>query len=595
MCGIAGWIVPPQAVPDMRVLEAMADALAHRGPDDQGQITDSAKGVALAHRRLSILDLSQTSHQPLVDEGTGVALSFNGEIYNYSALRRELRACGHHFNSSGDTEVLLRSYLEWGLDALPRLAGMFAFAIWDPRSGLLHLARDAMGMKPLYLTRFRGGFGFASELKALLHLPGFQRDLDERGLQQYLEFGYIIETSRTILAQVQRLGPGERLSLGPTGNQEVAIREQTFWYHPPRPSSSSKGIEAISKKLGNTLEQVVAEHLVADVPVGLLLSGGLDSSLIAALAARRGELTTITMGFENSSIDERAEAEIVANHIGSNHYSCTISINEVRAEIESGAWVFDDLFADLGTISTRLLYRRCRELGLKVVLVGEGADELFGGYDVYLNLPKRLGLRALFNLYRRYAGRRYGRTFGTFLETMRGFSRDAGGDSMHAIRLFESRRQLPANYVMKVDKASMAESIEARCPYLDPRIADIAYASPLPPIQLPSQKKQLLQAIAKRSNLLPPRITRRHKFGAPLPTDWLDRDASLRRFTAEHLLQRGNLTERLGLRPAMEAYLKRGIQGEPWPLPLSIYRNLAWKLLLLELWAPLYLQPAQSR
>lgn len=166
---------------------------------------------------------------------------------------------------------------------------------------------------------------------------------------------------------------------------------------------------------------------------------------------------------------------------------------------------------------------------------------------------------------------------------------------MHAIRLFESRRQLPANYVMKVDKASMAESIEARCPYLDSRIADIAYASPLLPIQLPSQKKQLLQAIANRNNLLPARITRRHKYGAPLPTDWLDRDASLRRFAAEILLQRGNLTERLGLRAAMEAYLKRGVQGEPWPSPFSIYRHLAWKLLLLELWAPLYLQPAQGR
>ncbi|MEI6030935.1 MAG: asparagine synthase (glutamine-hydrolyzing) [Synechococcaceae cyanobacterium ELA739] len=585
MCGIAGWLIPAGPDPGLTVLEAMAVSLRHRGPDDSGFHFDSHAGVALAHRRLSIIDLSPASHQPMVDSSSGVVLSFNGEIYNFRQLRDQLIALGHRFQSTGDTEVLLRSYLQWGLSCLPRLAGMFAFAIWDPRSSVLHLARDAMGMKPLYVLPYRGGHAFASEIKALLRLPGYQPKLDPMALQQYLEFGYVLEPTLTILDGIGRLAPGESVSL-----HQGRISNRQRWYIPPNPQvGTATPLHQRTDELLNCLDQVVAEHLEADVPVGLLLSGGLDSSLLAALASRHGPLTTVTMGFENSSMDERPQAQLVADHIGSDHHALNIGADEIRAEISSGAWVFDDLFADWGTISTQLLYRRCREMGLKVVLVGEGADELFGGYDIFTGLPERLGLRAQFRLYQNYAGRRFGKLFGSFHEQMNTYLDSVHGNPMDAVRLFESRNQLPANYVMKVDKASMAESVEARAPYLDRRVADLAYATSIPATRSADQKKQLLREVARRDNLLPASIIDRHKYGGPLPSDWMDNDPSFRRFAADHILALGSVTERIGLRPAMQAYFERGRQGAMWPFPISIYRNLAWRLLLLELWAPYYL------
>ncbi|MBK8742596.1 MAG: asparagine synthase [Betaproteobacteria bacterium] len=217
--------------------------------------------------------------------------------------------------------------------------------------------------------------------------------------------------------------------------------------------------------------------MIADVPVGLLLSGGLDSSLIAAMAAKHTSLLTISMGFAESGVDERPFARQVSVFIGSRHLELLITPQEVMHEVSTGAWVFDDLFADWGTITTRLMYRQCRERGLKVVLVGEGADELFGGYDIF-NTPRRLGLWQQFRLYRHYAGRRFGRLFTPFHGVMADYLAAGDGDSFHAVRLFESRRQLPNQYVMKVDKASMAESIEARAPYLDRRVAEIASVRP---------------------------------------------------------------------------------------------------------------------
>ena len=590
MCGIAGWLCKPGQAPPPGVLQTMARSLQHRGPDDEGFHHQPQAGLALAHRRLSILDLTAASHQPLLDPGTGVAISFNGEIYNYRSLRQQLRGLGHIFHSAGDTEVLLRSYLQWGLAALDRFAGMFAVAIWDPRQGCLHLARDAMGMKPLYLVPIAAGFAFASEIKAFLHLPGFRPRLDPLALSHYLEFGYGIEPGRAILSGVRRLAPGASISL-----RAGRILAEAQWYTPPRPACGSppEG-PAATEELHQCLNTVVGEHLVADVPVGLLLSGGLDSSLIAALARRHGPLTTVSMGFEGSGMDERPQARQVAEAIGSSHHDFLITAAQVQAEISSGAWVFDDLFADWGTVSTRFLYRHCRELGLKVVLVGEGADELFGGYDCFLNVPARLGLRAQFRLYQNYAGRRYGRLFAPFYRAMEESLEHCDGAPTDAIRLFESRRQLPANYVMKVDKASMAESVEARCPFLDRRVADLAYASSLPSVGHPSGKKAALKAVARQQRLLPEAIIDRHKFGGPLPLDWLETNPTFRAFVAEVLLQRGNQTDRLGLRPAMAAYFEHGRSGDPWPRPLSIYRNLAWKLLLLELWAPHYLSPISA-
>lgn len=589
MCGFAGYFGVDAGVSGLKAVRGMAQNIRHRGPDDEGTFVDPTASIVLGHRRLSIIDLSEASHQPMLDEASGVALAYNGEIYNFHELRARLKSAGHSFRSSGDTEVLLRAYLEWGIDCVERLCGMFAFAIWDPRSRVVHLARDAMGMKPLYLCPGRGWVAFASEIKAFLAIEEFEARLDQEAVRQFLEFGYIFETHRTSFIGVGKLEPGERVELA-----DGQVRARRVWYRPPRPDPADMRLERERvEELRSRLDSVVAEHLIADVPVGLLLSGGLDSSVIAALAANRGPLTTICMGFDRSAIDEREQARMVAQHIGSHHVDVLIDSVEVRTEVERGAWVFDDLFADWGTVTTRLLYRRCRAMGIKVVLVGEGADELFGGYDVFQQ-PPGLGLWGQFKLYRRYSGRRHGQLFGPFREVMREYLAAGNRDAFHAVRLFEARRQLPNNYVMKVDKASMAESVEARAPFLDRRVADVAWRTPREWLLRNGESKYLLRAVARRDGLLPTATSGRTKFGAPLATSWMDDDPGFRQFARERILAPGSQTMALGLSAPMRAYFDQGRTGYRWPAELSLFRNLAWRLLLLELWSAVYMRSGGS-
>jgi asparagine synthase (glutamine-hydrolysing) len=583
MCGLAGWRFVPGAEPGGGVLDAMADTLRHRGPDDRGQYRDAAAGVALAHLRLSIIDLSAASHQPMRDPASGVVLAYNGELYNFRALRETLQSLGHAFTSAGDSEVVLRSYLQWGTSAFTRFAGMFALALWDPRSATLHLARDPLGMKPLYYAELAGGVAFASEAKALRALPGFALSPSPAGVRQYLEFGYVFDEHATIFEGVRKLPPGCRAEVG--GQGRVVVQR---YYTPPAPDPhDARGEDARIGELQAVLSDVVREHLIADVPLGLLLSGGLDSGVIAALAAREQPILTISMGFADSGVDERPHARLVAEHIGSRHIDIEITPQQVMHEVEHGAWVFDDLFGDWGTLTTRLMYRRCREHGVKAVLVGEGADELFGGYGIF-RTPAHLGLWQMFRLYQRYAGRRHGALFGRFRRVMGEYVEAGQGDAFHAVRLFETCRQLPNQYVMKVDKASMAESIEARAPYLDRRVAAVALRTPRAWLLRDGTDKYLLRALARRGGLLPEGISNRPKFGAPLAAAWMDEHAEFRGFARERLLD-GAWARRLGLHAAMRDYFERGRDGHRWPRPLSILRNAAWRLLLLELWAPHYI------
>jgi asparagine synthase (glutamine-hydrolysing) len=403
-------------------------------------------------------------------------------------------------------------------------------------------------------------------------------------LQEFLEFGYVFGTGNTILEGVRKLEPGHRIEV-----RDGAITHEQAWFVPASvPSEQPPGTAGVQAFM-DTLEEVVAQHLVADVPVGLLLSGGLDSSLIASLAARKGPLLTISMGFSKSALDERPYARTVSEHLGSRHVDVEISAAEVQKEISEGAWVFDDLFADWGTVTTRLLYRRCRELGVKVVLVGEGSDELFGGYDIF-RVPERLGVWQQFRLYQKYAGRRHGKLFGRFREIMGQYLEQTHGNAFEAVRLFESRRQLPNNYVMKVDKASMAESVEARAPFLDRRIAQIAYATPRSALLRGDENKHLLRAGARLRGLLPESITSRPKLGGSIAASWMADDTQFRHFARERLLD-GRWTAQLGLRNQMRDFFDKGVQGGAFPAALSLYGNMAWRLLLLELWSGFYLAP----
>jgi asparagine synthase (glutamine-hydrolysing) len=587
MCGVFGWqLMPGQSIDD-RVLQNALNSIDHRGPDDSGEYFDREFGVALAHRRLSIIDLSNASHQPMIDPQSGVVMVYNGELYNFQSLRSELETLGHHFNSRGDTEVFLWAFIEWGTDCFKRFAGMFAVAIWDGRTENLYLARDPTGMKPLYYGELpdRQGIVFASEVKAWLQLPGFQANIDRKSLQQFLEFGYTFDEDRTILAHVNKVPPGCWIEI-----QRGRIRSTHKYFTPPSAISEAaiKPTEQL-EELYETFKQVVSEHLIADVPVGVLLSGGLDSSLLTAFASKHGQVTTLSMAFADSAIDERAEAQIVADYANTKHHEVVITPQEVIDQIQHKAWIFDDLFADWGTFSTNILYQKCRDMGIKVVLVGEGSDELFGGYGTFV-APQGSQEWQIFKLYQRYSGRRYGQFYLTFRKIFKKYLHKCGNDFCQAVRLFESQRQLPNNYVMKVDKASMASSVEARSPFLDRRIAELAYRLPTSSLLNQDTNKLILRQMAERYQLLPDRVFKRPKFGASIATSWIEDNPSFRQFAADILLQPNSWCSQLGFRSAMEDYLVHNKKGYALPSSLSIFSHIAWRLLLLELWADYYLK-----
>ncbi len=585
MCGISGWFLVQGMARDEAQLTAMSNLIAHRGPDDRGYFRDPARGISLAHNRLSIIDLSSAGHQPMTSDDGKVVLSYNGELYNFIELRTQLQRLGHQFRSNTDSEVVLHSFLEWGLNCLNRFNGMFAFAIWSAHENKLILARDPLGMKPLYYASLPGdqGFVFASEIKAFTALPDFKVKINRDAVHQFLEFGYTFDEHSTSLEGVSKLPPGHWLEV--VGG--VATKPQPF-FTPPAPSpDDGRNLAMREEELYETLSTVVSQHLIADVPVGLLLSGGLDSSIVAALAAKHRQVITVSMGFAESTVDERDHARVVANYIRSDHREITIYPHEISEGLEDIAWYFDDLFADWGTVSTRLMYKKCREAGIKVVLVGEGSDELFGGYPMFDTALRIKGplVWKLFQLYRRYAGRRYGSYFRKFVRIMTRYLDEANGDLFGAVRLFESRSQLPNNYVMKVDKASMSVSVEARAPFLDRRVAELAYRTPANYLLNESGNKQLLRSMAARFKLLPAETTQRPKFGASIAASWMDESQKFRDFARQVILGRNSWVDELGMRGAMTDYFSGKRQGYAFPHAISIFNNLAWRLLLLNLWS----------
>jgi asparagine synthase (glutamine-hydrolysing) len=597
MCGIAGWLgrdsLPAAAC------DAIQATLAHRGPDDEGRFVDEAAGVGLLHRRLSIIDLSPLGRQPMTNEDGSLVLCFNGEVYNFAELRPELEIRGHVFRSRTDSEVLLHGWEEWGDSLLDRVRGMFAFALWDGRGRQLVLARDPMGIKPLYYWWAPSGtMVFASEVKAFLAIPSFRARYDRLSLRQFLEVGFVFDERRTSLEGVWKLPAGHLLRM----SAEDALRgrrpEPVQWFQPPqveRWDGTEKTADERADRLFSTLSAVVDQHLVADVPVAILLSGGLDSSVVTALARRRGPVRTIAMGFADSNIDERPEARRVSEALGTEHTEVLIHPEEIASTVAEAAWYVDDLFGDWGLVSTMLLYRKCREAGAKVVLVGEGSDELFGGYPDYVSAGGKdadqlpLSLRAL-RLYRWFSGRRWGWTLPEFVRIVREYSKESGGDAFATVRMFETRRQLPVHYNMKVDKASMAASVEARVPFLDRRVAEEGYRTPRDLLLRNGTNKWLLRRMAERHGLLPAETVSRPKFGASIATSWMEESPAFRQFAKEVVME-GPLTANLGLRRAMEDYFTRRKKGYPFPHPLSILPIVAWRLLMANLWAAKYVGP----
>ena len=562
MCGIVGTALREPAT-DPELLVAQRDTLRHRGPDDAGVWWSDDRRVGLAHRRLSIIDLSASGHQPMQGED-GLQIVFNGEIYNYRELRAELAGTGYPFRTATDTEVLLAAYRRWGTDCVDRLNGMFAFAIWDPAARQLFLARDRAGEKPLFYHCEGGRFGFASELKALLRDPALPRRLDREALEYYLAYGYV-PFDRCIVRGVHKLPQGHALTYRvDTGD----VRVWPYWSLPTQPAPQSADPEELLEELERLLGDAVARQLVADVPVGVLLSGGIDSSLVTALAARASSkpLKTFTISFPGSGIyDEAAFARLVADHFGTEHTELVAEPATVD-ELPELARQFDEPIADSSMVPTFLVSRLIRQHAT-VALGGDGGDELFGGYPWYSRFLRHERLRryvpgpvrslasaaVAHGLPSGFRGRGYLLTaaaelpqsmaqHGLFFdsrwrrrllaplgprpggETPEAFRKRLSGTSGPAVQRMSSadfRSYMVDDILVKVDRASMLTSLEVRAPWLDHRVIEFAHTRVPDHLRASSTEKKILpRRLAER--LLPRTLDLKRKQGFSIPLDqWM--------------------------------------------------------------------------
>lgn len=631
MCGIAGILKRSDAGPiDEAHLRRMAGELRHRGPDDEGFHIDPQKHCGLAFRRLSIIDVDG-GHQPLANENESIWLVFNGEIYNYRELRAELITAGHVFRTQSDSEVIVHGYEEWGTELFTRLAGMFAIAIWDGNEQTLLLARDRLGKKPLHYRWNHGTLHFASELKAILAVPGQSRELSPDGLQEYLLFQYVVQP-RTIFLDLHSLPPGTWASW--------SVRDHR--HSPPRPYwQPSTGIEpwsadydAAKRELGRLLTRAVEKRLMADVPLGAFLSGGIDSSIVVGLMRKLGvsPLRTFSIKFEDPRYDESAHAARVAAHFQTEHHQHVVTPKACDV-IETLAYHFDQPFGDSSAIPTYYVAKHTRA-SVTVALTGDGGDECFMGYDRYqgMRLADRLshvpiGIRRSIaaaarllprgraksrsqRLFRfaselgRSPERRYLNWIGVFSpeqlsagykpafldsfgnnaggavrEFEEAFNRSRGTSAERANRL-DLTTYLPFDLLTKVDIASMACSLECRSPFLDHELVEFA-------LRLPQEwklgklgGKHILKDWA--CALLPNAILQRPKMGFGVPVgEWfrneLRNELEEAFFAADSLI--GRIFKPDWLTRLLQEHLSERVNHEHrlWTLYMLENWNRRWK------------------
>jgi asparagine synthase (glutamine-hydrolysing) len=562
MCGICGLVsLDGATAPDPAVLAAMNETLLHRGPDSDGSVIDGPCGLAM--RRLSIIDLAG-GDQPIANEDGSIQVVQNGEIYNYRDLREELRGRGHSFSTHSDTEVLVHLYEERGPAFVEALRGMFAIAIWDSRKSRLLLARDRFGIKPLYYRVAGGTVSFGSELKALLRQPGFSREIDPEALESFLAFNSI-PSPLTIFKEARKLPAGHTLIA-----ERGEVRIARFARPGPAPADQvrNEGDEALAAELRDRLRDSVRAHLVSDVPVGVLLSGGIDSAALTAMAAGESgyRVSTFSIGFEESSFDELGQARLVAERYGTDHHELVLRPDAVDL-LPRLVEAFDEPFGDSSALPTYLVSQLASGT-VKVVLSGEGGDELFGGYYTYVadRLAPRLGraaplLRPLVDLLPSssekasfdYKAKRFMR--GAHLPPVERhhawkeiFSPEAQDDLLAGDRISDPVDAYRARYaetegapelarlqdldlgiylvddlLVKTDRSSMAHSLEARVPFLDTEVADLALALETRQKVRGLSKKRLLRRAVEP--LVPKEIVRGRKQGFSIPVAaWLRGD-----------------------------------------------------------------------
>ena len=593
MCGIAGiWSARGLLNPDARrIVGYMADAIAHRGPDGDGFWTDDENGVALAHRRLAILDLSPAGKQPMQDISGRFVIVFNGEIYNHLDLRRSLEdeSAAPAWRGHSDTETLLAAIASWGVKrALERVCGMFAFALWDRSARTLTLARDRLGEKPLYYGWSNGALLFGSELEALTAYPGFDNAIDREAIAAFLRFSYVPEPA-TIFRGIRKLRPGHLLHLTSVSD---APEPQPYW---SLEAVALKGARerfeddylALCDRVEACLKDVVASQMLSDVPLGCFLSGGIDSSLVAALmqGASRHKIRTFSIGFEDARFNEADHARQVAAHLGAEHTEFIVTEADALSMVPDLPKIYDEPFADPSQIPTILLSRLTRQ-HVTVALSGDGGDEVFGGYNRYTFAPGLWRLAAVVpGIARRAAGRgitalqAFGASEQSLLRSsarylglpvttidklskfggaiaraqdFKGFYREIVSTfpdpaavllepavEVEGMRLsavadellgreewmmaMDAVTYLPGDILVKVDRAAMSASLETRAPFLDRRVVEFAWRLPLGAKIEGRTGKRILRDILYRH--VPRELLERPKQGFAIPLDrWLRGD-----------------------------------------------------------------------
>jgi len=605
MCGVAGVLGGSGTAERERLVRGMLDALAHRGPDDEGVWTDEEAGLTLGHRRLAIIDTSPAGHEPMSYRGR-YWLTFNGEVYNFLELREELEAKGHVFASRTDAEVLLAGYAEWGVEVLDRLVGMFAFAIWDARERVLFLARDRAGEKPLYYASSGGRFAFASELSALTLLPWVDLTPDRVALAQYLQYGYV-PSPRTAYAGARKLPPAHYLLW--QGGSAVVGRYWDPLEHALAPRLAVSEGEAV-EQLEELLTRAVRQQSIADVPLGAFLSGGVDSSTVVALMAKAGgEVRTFTVGFEESGFDESEQARAVAEHLGARHVTERLSLHGALALATELAASFGEPFGDPSALPTRLVAGVARR-HVTVSLSGDGGDELFGGYALYERLarlertvalarpfgstvlpaltllPGRPGRQArrLLSYARDGVGVGYRHYFtpdevrrmtgvGETEETAAELTSRAAAGATPPLRwrVTDLCAYLPEDVLTKVDRAAMAVSLETRAPFLDHRVIEWALRLPDPL----ASGKRVLKALLYR--LVPRELVDRPKQGFDVPVAaWLR--GELKQAVLDELTPAGLASVGIGDPGPVRAMLREHLAGR------ADFGRWLWLVYALKVW-----------
>ncbi len=598
MCGISGKLMfEPGAAVAPTLMKSMADAMVHRGPDDEGYYLSGP--VGLGFRRLSIIDLN-TGHQPISNEDGSVWVIFNGEIYNYRELREQLLAKGHSFTTKTDTEVLVHLYEEHGPGMLEKLRGMFAFAIWDDKQRTLLLARDRVGIKPLYYYKTGRFLSFASEFKAILADPDVDREIDPAMIDRFLTF-YYMPGEETLFKHIRKLPPGSYL-LARGDRVEV----KAYWDLSFEQKEPALDVRRAEQQLIELLEEAVQLHMVSDVPVGFLLSGGVDSTAMLSLAAGKTEraISSYTIGFLNGVVDERPYARLAAERFGSEHHEITISAKEFADFLPGYVWHMEEPVCEPPAIALYYVSKLARN-HVKVLISGEGGDEAFAGYSKYRNFlwlermkrvlgpargPASLAVRALnqiirspklalyarlinlpldcyyysktshpFTFFNREAAAFYASEFAAQTAKDRSITRvrqylqkAAAYGVLEKMLYVDSKSWLPDDLLVKADKMTMANSVELRVPFLDHKILEFAAA-------LPTHFKVhglTTKYLAKRalSTRVPPEIINRKKAGFPIPYElWLRTD--LRDWLRQILLDRETVSRGYFKRGAVEGLL----------------------------------------